>query len=57
MARRKHVVGICHLCGENTKLSFEHVPPKAAFNSRPVVQGNLEKLINKESDLDTLNRC
>ncbi len=55
MARRKHVIGICHLCGENTKLSFEHVPPKAAFNSRPVVQGNLEKLIKKESDLDTFN--
>ena len=24
--------GICHLCGKNTNLSFEHVPPKVAFN-------------------------
>lgn len=24
--------GICRLCGDNTDLSFEHVPPKVAFN-------------------------
>ena len=55
MARRKHIVGTCHLCGHYTKLSFEHVPPKAAFNDRPVVQANIEKLIKKEEDLDTVS--
>lgn len=30
------ILGTCHLCGSYTKLSFEHVPPKAAFNNRPV---------------------
>jgi hypothetical protein len=54
MARRKHIVGTCHLCGDNTKLSFEHVPPQAAFNDRPVVQASIEKLIRREADLDKI---
>lgn len=53
MARRKTILGVCHLCGEYTKLSFEHVPPKAAFNDRPVVNANIEMLIKKEADLDS----
>lgn len=32
MARKK-VTGICHICGKHGKLSYEHVPPAAAFNS------------------------
>lgn len=28
--------GPCHLCGTVTALSFEHVPPRRAFNDRPV---------------------
>ncbi len=27
--------GICYLCGSNGQLSFEHVPPQAAFNKGP----------------------
>jgi len=30
--------GICHICGIHGPLSFEHIPPKAAFNNRPVVR-------------------
>lgn len=52
MSRRKHILGTCHLCGDFTKLSFEHVPPKAAFNDRPVVQATINELIKKESDLN-----
>jgi len=26
------IFGICHICGEHRNLSFEHVPPRAAFN-------------------------
>jgi len=55
MARRKKVYGVCHICGEYTKLSFEHVPPKAAFNSKPVVNANIEALIKKEKDLDNFS--
>ncbi|MFH6942583.1 hypothetical protein [Flavobacterium sp. FlaQc-50] len=32
MARRKMQKGICRLCKKNTDLSFEHIPPKVAFN-------------------------
>lgn len=32
MARRKSVNGKCHLCGAIGKLSYEHVPPKKAYN-------------------------
>ncbi|WP_437822737.1 hypothetical protein [Tenacibaculum mesophilum] len=32
MGRHKMTKGTCHLCGLNTDLSYEHVPPKAAFN-------------------------
>lgn len=32
MGRHKMTKGICHLCGEDTNLSFEHVPPKVAYN-------------------------
>lgn len=39
-------IGRCHVCGEIRKLSFEHVPPKAAFNSRPVLLANFQDLID-----------
>ena len=55
MARRKHIIGTCHICGEQTKLSFEHVPPQAAFNDRPIVLAHIEKLIKKEDDLDNFS--
>ena len=34
--------GICHICGEYGKLSFEHIPPKNAFNAKraKVYDGN-----------------
>ena len=28
--------GICRICGKHKKLTFEHVPPQSAFNSKPV---------------------
>jgi hypothetical protein len=31
MKQQKH--GKCHICGEEGPLTYEHVPPKAAFNS------------------------
>lgn len=30
--RRKMKKGVCHICKKNTDLSFEHIPPKCAFN-------------------------
>ncbi len=34
-------VGICSLCLESRPLSFEHVPPRRVFNSRPAVAHTL----------------
>ena len=31
------VAGICRLCGAEGALSFEHSPPRSAFNNRPVI--------------------
>ncbi len=48
MARgRKKVTGECHLCGREGRLSFEHVPPEAAFNDRPVVGLNGERVLRE----------
>jgi len=35
--RGKRVKGKCHICGRHGKLSFEHVPPRSAFNGKPLV--------------------
>jgi hypothetical protein len=37
MSRRKQI-GICCLCEQYGKLSYEHIPPKAAFNKSTVIQ-------------------
>src|ERR1700683_4630071 len=40
------VIGICRLCGETKPLSFEHVPPRAAYNSFPRFYPEARALIN-----------
>ena len=34
--------GKCHLCGKQSKLTFEHIPPQKANNNREVhvIQGD-----------------
>jgi hypothetical protein len=49
MAKRL-VNGTCHICGEYAKLSFEHVPPRSAFNDRPALRKRIKDLY--EGDLD-----
>ena len=43
---RKKVEGTCHICGAHGKLSFEHVPPKSAFNDQRIVTVGYETMIN-----------
>lgn len=47
----KAITGICHLCGKiKKKLTYEHVPPRKAFNS---IKKNFfipEKILLKESE-------
>ena len=42
--------GICRICGFEGKLSFEHVPPKAAFNDRPLVVSAMRDLVGRDLD-------
>jgi hypothetical protein len=49
----KSVIGTCHICGVTAKLSFEHVPPEAAFNDRRILRTSFEKILASVS-LDEL---
>lgn len=43
----KKIYGQCHICGENAKLSYEHIPPSSAFNkiSRKMVGTDILSMI------------
>lgn len=45
---KKRPVGYCALCGAYGQLTYEHIPPKAAFNSVPVKMYKGPELIKKE---------
>lgn len=38
----KDIYGSCALCGKYMKMTFEHIPPRGAFNSRKakIISGN-----------------
>lgn len=44
-------IGICQLCSKHGELTFEHVPPRAAFNDKLIYIQNHEHLIEKSSYL------
>src|SRR4030043_1747562 len=47
MARKQKNIGICHICGALGELSFEHVPPRSAFNNHAVLVPHIKELIEK----------
>lgn len=56
MKRNKHL-GECAICGKTRTLTFEHIPPKSAFNNQPVKQYNVFNSFgtsNKPWDFDGL---
>lgn len=44
---RKDVIGSCHICGRHGKLSYEHVPPKSAFNDTKIKRFGFEQVFDK----------
>jgi len=51
MAKKKVHEGKCAICGTIGKLSFEHIPPKSAFNNKPIKVQNHEHLFEQKSPL------
>jgi hypothetical protein len=49
MTKQTHE-GICHICGINGPLSFEHIPPRAASNNRPVITIQFNNIIELGPD-------
>jgi hypothetical protein len=45
--------GTCHICGAYGKLSYEHIPPRSAFNDKPVLYTTILKIL-QAGDLDGL---
>jgi len=46
---KKMQSGECHICGDFGPLSFEHVPPQAAFNDRPLLAHAIDEILEKGS--------
>lgn len=42
MAKKEEVVGQCRICGKHGKLSFEHVPNRAAYNKITTIEYSWE---------------
>lgn len=51
MSKKKIIVGKCSVCKTEGRLSFEHVPPRAAFNDKPILVQNHSHLFDNESYL------
>ena len=51
---KKEIVGQCRICGENKKLTFEHVPPETTFNNYSVRMLSGEQVIRQIADPDIL---
>ena len=49
MSKRHKVHGRCHLCGLERELTFEHIPPQAAFNNHTVLYNDVYTLLQQET--------
>lgn len=50
MAKKNQLIGKCHICGKVGPLSFEHIPPKKAFNNRRVITVKFEEAVTLGPD-------
>jgi len=46
--------GKCHICGYEGLLSFEHVPPRSAYNNKTVLRETLEDLLKNQIPPDEI---
>jgi hypothetical protein len=53
---RKRPVGTCHICGAVGPLSYEHIPPQAAFNDRRFISVEFETMIRLGPDEEPRGR-
>lgn len=52
MGRHKPTFGKCRLCGEKTKLTFEHIPPQSTFNKNgQYIQTTMNEFFSKKNPL------
>lgn len=49
---KQKITGKCHLCGIEGQLSFEHIPPKAAFNNRRVDMAHGDQILKSLDKMD-----
>lgn len=53
MGRHKTTLGTCRLCGKQTELTFEHIPPKSTFNKNGrYVISSMEDFVKRENPLE-----
>lgn len=50
----KGIWGACSICGTHARLTFEHVPPKRAFNNRPVVYQKFQDIIGTDEEMNPI---
>lgn len=48
----KKIVGKCKLCGLEKELTFEHVPPKGAFNDTPSKRYSQAEIIQRLNETE-----
>lgn len=50
MGKNKKIQGYCHICGEYGELTFEHVPPRSAYNNRSLLAYDFDQSVNLGPD-------
>lgn len=53
MGRKSFIVGNCRICGNKAKLTYEHMPPKGAFNNnKHFYVTTFDKILEKNKSAD-----
>ena len=50
MKSKTPIHGNCHLCGRYRQLTYEHIPPQAAFNNHTILYDDIVKLLTNGFD-------